>query len=69
MRKRKLELTLVGLATVLSACAGVAQAGSDEDNYGAQGDNVEHFGHAKHESSVQVGRARTISCRAWTPAS
>src|SRR6185312_283850 len=55
MRKRKLELTLVGLATVLSACAGVAQAGSDEDNYGAQGDNVEHFGHAKHESSVQVG--------------
>src|SRR6185312_5435961 len=52
MRKRKLELTLVGLATLMSACWGVAQAGSDEDDFGAQ---LERFGHSKHESSVQVG--------------
>lgn len=53
MRKRKLELTLIGLATVLSACTGVAQAGSDEDNNpGAQ---VDSLGHSRHEASVQVG--------------
>ncbi len=51
MRKRKLELTLVGLATVLFACAGVARAGPDDDGLAAQFDH----GHAKHSESVQVG--------------
>jgi glycerophosphoryl diester phosphodiesterase len=52
MSKRKLELTLAGLATLLAACAGTAQAGTDDDDYRAQHDRG---GHARHADNIQVG--------------